>query len=244
MVLGLRIRTGTEATVLQTFALAWRRLRRSPGYTAVLTLALAIGANTAIFSIADSVLFRPLPYRDPDAVYVLRHMDKKTGQRYEMIPLQELQPINDYHRGLSELGMIRGGPRVVAVSANGAEEISTIAVTANYFDILGVRAARGRLFLASDDGRSGRPAVLSYACWQQRFGGDEKIIDRTVALGNMNLDVLGVMPAGFWFPPLPLRRNGGGDDSASATSRPEGRRNAPRRPLRTRRYAGASAGGD
>ena len=183
---------------------AWRRLRHAPGFTtaAILTLALAIGANTAIFSVADAVLFKPLPYADPDRVHVLMLADRATGARFTNTPHDYLHAIDDYHRGLSSVGLLVPFPGPVVATDEGSERIPAIAVSANYFEVLGARPARGRLFTSGDVTQAGRAAVLTYSSWKQRFGGDERIVGRPIALGTTQFDVVGVLPAGFVFPML------------------------------------------
>ncbi len=182
--------------------LALKRMRNAPGFTvaAVLTLALAIGANTAIFSIADAVLFRPLPYRDPDAIHILRWANRRTGARATLMEYRYLQPISLHHRGLSDIGMLEQATSPIVVGPAGAEAVPMMAVTANYFQLLGVQALRGRLFDTRDASAPGRAAVLSYSAWRQRFGGDEHIVGRSVALGGTTFDIVGVLPSAFIFP--------------------------------------------
>ena len=172
---------------------------------AVLTLTLAIGANAAIFSIADAVLFKPLPYTDPDNVYVLVTMDAKTGLRSRAVGAEYLRAIDDFRRGFGEVGL--RGPTTFTYQAAGdqTEHIETLAVTPAYLRVLGVRAARGRLFEDSDTAEPGRSAVLTYESWQRRFGGDEKLLGRAVKLGSESRVVIGVLPRGFILPTTSLR---------------------------------------
>jgi predicted permease len=183
---------------------AWRRLRHAPGFTAaaVFTLAVAIGANTALFSVADGVLFRPLPYADPDRIHIVQMRDPKTGQRFVQMPYAHLQTLSEHHQGLSDVGMLDQGPSVIADGPDGAERITVLNATANYFELLGARAARGRLLARADESSTGRPAVLTYALWQQRFGSDASIVGRTVTLGSTAFDVVGVLRDDFVFPSL------------------------------------------
>lgn len=193
--------------MLQDIALAVRRLRNAPGFaiTAIATLALAIGANTAIFSVADAVLFKQLPYADPGRVYVLASVDTKTGERSRGVPLVYLQAITEHHRGVGEVGL--RGPTTMTVHRGGAEAewMETFGVTPGYFRVLGVRAVRGRLFEDRDTADPGRAAVLTYETWQRRFAGDEAIVGRAVKLGEQMRDVIGVLPRGFIFPTTSLR---------------------------------------
>ena len=192
--------------MVKDFQLAFRRLTKAPTFTviAVVTLALAIGANTAIFSIADAVLFRPLPYPDPDNLYALMSLDPKTGQRLRSVPYEYVQAIDEHHRGLGEVGL--RGPTTMTVHRGGEETewMETLAVTPGYLRVLGVQPVRGRLFEAGDVGRAGTSAVITYEAWQRRFGGDETIIGQSVRLGTEMRVVIGVLPPGFMFPATAL----------------------------------------
>ena len=186
--------------------LAIRRLRNAPAFTlvAVVTLAFAIGANTAVFSVADAVLFKPLPFADPARVYVLAALDARTGERSRAVPFQYIQAIEGNRGGLGEVGL--RGPTTMTIHSGGeAEWMETFAVSPGYFRVLGVRAARGRLFEDRDAAEPGRAAVLTYESWQRRFGGDENIVGRAVQLGEQTRDVIGVLPRGFIFPTTSLR---------------------------------------
>jgi putative ABC transport system permease protein len=187
--------------------LAFRRLRQAPMFTsvAVLTLTLAIGANAAIFSIADAVLFKPLPYSDPEQVYVLATVDATTGSRSHAVRAEYLQALNEFRHGFGEVGLRGPTSFTYQAAADRTEHIETLAVTPAYLRVLGVRAARGRLFEESDIADPGRTAVLSYESWQRRFGGDEHLIGRAVTLGSEARVVIGVLPRGFILPTTSLR---------------------------------------
>lgn len=189
-------------TFYQDIRFAFRSLKRSPGFTAValLTLAVAVGANAAILSIADAVLFRPLPYADPERVFLLQMLNPATGQRFTLVPFDHVRAINERHRGLSEVGLQDNGPRLTMTNAAGTTEVSSLSVSANYFDILGVRAARGRLFVAGDAVENARAAVLSHVAWSQRFTRDPGIVGRTLQLGTSSFDVIGILPPDLVFP--------------------------------------------
>ncbi len=186
---------------------AVRQLRRSPVFavTAIVTLTLCVGANTAVFSIADAVLFRPLPYDDPDGVQVLVMREAQTGTLFTLTPLEYLRVIDERHEGIREVGLIGSGPAIMFTNESGTERIGTVGVTANYFELLGVRAARGRLFRSEDVGQAGRIAVLTHASWRQRFGGDESIVGSPVPIGTETFDIVGVLPPDFILTPN-LRR--------------------------------------
>ena len=194
--------------MLDDLRFAVRRLRHSPSFTvvALLTLTLAIGVNVSVLSIADAVLFRPLPYEDPDRVFVLRMIDRQTGQRYTRVDGELLQAINDHHSTVGHVALAGGGPRIVVDGLAGAELVTSAAVSATYFQLLGVRAERGRVFDESDTSVSGRPAMLSHGAWRTRFGGDPGMVGRPLAIGGITLDIVGVLPPDFVFPSSSVRR--------------------------------------
>ena len=138
--------------MIHDLRLTFQRLRKAPLFTsvAVLTLALAIGANTAIFTVADAVLFKPLPYSDPDNVYVLATVDAESRMRSRAVRLEYLRAINDFHRGVGEVGL--RGPTTFTYHPTPTRPKTWRRSPSrpSYFRVLGVRAARGRLFESSD----------------------------------------------------------------------------------------------
>ena len=188
--------------VIQDIRSAFRSLKRSPGFTAVamLTLAVAVGANGAILSIADAVLFRPLPFSEPDRLFLLQMFSPTTGRRIGVVPFDHVRAINERHRGLSEVGLQDNGPRILVTNDDGTTVVESLSVSVNYLEILGVRPARGRLFVADDAVENGRAALLSHAAWSQRFARDPGIVGRRVQLGTSSFDVVGILPWDFVFP--------------------------------------------
>jgi putative ABC transport system permease protein len=176
---------------------ALKRLRHSPGFVAiaVLTLAVVVGANTAILSVADAVLFRPLPFQEPDRVFLLQILNQPSGQRSTRFDNAFIDAINERHPGVGEVGLFGSGPRVVTDTPDGAEVVPTLAVSLNYLRILGVSPRRGRMFDANDT--PGRAALLTDAAWRARFGGDPSIVGRSISLGDKSFDVIGVLPPEF-----------------------------------------------
>ena len=180
-------------TPLQDLRYALRQLARSPGFTtvAVLTLALGIGANTAIFSVVYGVLLKPLPYDDP------RSLVSVWGAR----SLAEFVGVRDRNHTLQGVAAYLDR---VGVSLSGTGEPARLAgalASADLFRVLGVSAAVGRTFAAGED-QPGNNAVvlLSDGLWRARFGADPSIIGRTLDLDGIPRTVIGVMPRGFWFP--------------------------------------------
>ena len=190
-------------SLLQDLRHGVRLLGKTPGFsaTALVTLALGIGATTAIFSVVDAVLLKPLPFRDPDRLLAI--WERKLGQKQRRIfvasgnflewsresrTLEALAAIQETHVNLT------GGP-------NGhmePEELKAERATAGLFPLLGVRAVVGRTFLPEEDRPGGAPsALLSYGLWQRRFGADPSIAGKAVMLGGQSCNVTGVLPPGF-----------------------------------------------
>jgi putative ABC transport system permease protein len=168
---------------------ALRMLWRSPGFTAaaVLTLALGIGANAAIFSLADSTLLRPLKVANPSELHTL-----KFSSSYP-----------DYVAYTERIDLVNGvvatsGGRMNAVAGGRADLVDARLVSGNYFDVLGIQPAAGRLLLPSDDVANGPiGAVLGYGWWQTRFGGDPSVVGTTIRVNNAPVTILGVAAKGF-----------------------------------------------
>jgi predicted permease len=178
---------------------ALRSLARSPGFAAVaaLTLALGIGANTAIFSVVYSVLLRPLAYSEPEELVSIRA--GFAGSGLKDIPSSQPE-YQDYRREVTALEDI-AAVYPININFTGLGEpqrIQAAVVSDNYFRLLGVKPALGRDFTPEDDGgRIGYVAIISHELWRQRFGGDPGIIGQTVRLDDDPMTVIGVMPRGF-----------------------------------------------
>jgi putative ABC transport system permease protein len=183
---------------LQDLRFALRTLRKSPGFTAVavLTLALGIGANSAIFTVVYGVLFRPLPFPEPDRILELIEIDK--GQSGEMdLTARQLERLCEFGQLFERIaGWTDEGFNVSVGSA--AEHVRGTPVSASYFQVLGVHPAAGREFLPEEDrGEGQRVAILSHALWKRRFGGELSAIGRKALLNGEAYTVIGVMPADF-----------------------------------------------
>jgi putative ABC transport system permease protein len=184
----------------QDAAYAFRTLRRSPGFAivSIVTLALAIGANTAIFSVAQTVLLKPLPYAAPGSLvaFVETHPKNPTQRLGLSAP-----NLADYRAQQHTLTGIAALYTRIATwrSGNSDPQIATVtSVTSNMFEVLGVPAWRGRTF-AADDGSDANntKVVLSYQFWQTALGGDANIVGHTLTIYNRPYDVIGIMPRGF-----------------------------------------------
>ena len=180
-----------------------RMLLRSPGFTivAVLTLALGIGANTAIFTVVNAVLLKPLPYPNSDRlVFLTEHWAK--------FPILSVSYENyvDW-RDQSHSYELVGASRATNLTLTGAgepERLPSRMASATFFDLLGVRPVLGRTFLAEEDKAGGTPvAMISYGLWQRRFGSSPAILGTSITLDNQPYTVVGVLPADFSYqPPL------------------------------------------
>ena len=188
---------------MNDFRYALRTLLKSPAFTivVVLTLALGIGANTAIFSLTDQVLLRMLPVKAPERLVVLDGPGTFRGRTFNngTFSYPMYRDFRDQNTVFE--GVIARFPAPVTLLTNGqAERVNGELVSGNYFDVLGVRAIIGRT-LAADDDRTpgGHPvAVLSHSFWMRRFAGDPTVLNRTVSLNGLPMTIVGVTPPGFF----------------------------------------------
>jgi putative ABC transport system permease protein len=185
--------------LLQDIRYALRAMRRTPGFTAValLTLALGIGANAAIFSVINAVLLRPLPFPDPDRV--LRVYSTFQGERGVLSPRNFLD-VREQQKSFASLAAYYADGYTLS-GAGDPERLDGATVSADFFGVLGVKPLVGRTFRPDEDvpGKN-RVAVLGYDLWRRRFGGDRGIVGRAVTLEGVPYVVVGVMPAGFAYP--------------------------------------------
>ena len=180
---------------LQDLRYGARNLRRNPGFALmiIVTMALGIGANTAIFSVVNGVLLRPLPYYDGDKLVVLHH---GRGDALANDMGFSVKDITDYRHARSLTDVVEFHNMFFNLLGRAEpERISTGVVSANYFDVLGVKPLAGRTFVAADDA-PGAPAVLvlSYAYWQRSFGGDEHLVGRVFRMNDKPHTVIGILP--------------------------------------------------
>ncbi len=181
-----------------------RMLAKSPGFTAIviLTLALGIGANTAIFTVANALLLRPLPYANPQKLMMVYETNIVDHTQEEVFSYPYFSRLRDHQHSFSGISAYasddfdmsgRGEPR----------QISAGRVSWNFFDVLGVRPALGREFFASEGQRGdARVLMLSHRFWIGEFGGAPNVIGQTVILNSLSYTIVGVLPAGFTFQPL------------------------------------------
>jgi putative ABC transport system permease protein len=184
-------------SLAQNFRFALRRLRKNPGFTvvAVLTLALGIGANSAMFSIVNAVLLRPLPYRDPQRLMLL-------AERWPQFPRLSLSYLNykdwrDQSHSFEAIGAVRNNVMTMTGGTE-AERLPTQNVTANLFDLLGIKPELGRTFSDAEDKPGAPPvAVISHSLWERRFSSSPSVLSQTITLDNQNYSIIGVMPPRF-----------------------------------------------
>ena len=198
--------------VIRDIRFALRGLAKKPAFTviAVLTLALGIGANTAIFSVVNAVLLRPLAIKDPDRVMTFWHSAPSKG-------LQHMD-LNDamfaYYRGRTRTFESLAAFESGEFSLTGGGEPESVAgaiVTFDYFNVLGREPLHGRTFTAQEDTPGNNHVVLlSYGLWQRRFGGNPNIVGQTISVDNEPTTVVGIMPADFDFPDPAERANSSG----------------------------------
>jgi predicted permease len=192
-------------SVLQDLVYGLRALRRNPGFTAVavLTLGLAIGANTAIFSVVNAVLLKPLPYANPDrlvrlwSAFPARGVEEGTTSPHDLEDWREGNQVFESLTAYPSLSL--GG--LVWTGGDVPEQLETTYVTEDFFETMGTPATLGRTFVRDDHtpGRN-RVVVLSHRNWQGRFGGRQDIVGKTLTLSGNPFVVIGVMPPSFEFP--------------------------------------------
>lgn len=176
-----------------------RMLLKSPASTlvALLTLTVGIGANSAIFSIVDGVLLRPLPYRDSDRQVVIWETKLSRGTKQELVSPAQFHAWSNENRVFDQMAAIRTEPRVLT-GGELPERIDTVLISPGAFEMLGAKPALGRTFSPEED-QPGKnlAAILSYGLWQRRFAGEQTVLGRAITLGGVSYTVVGVMSADF-----------------------------------------------
>lgn len=179
-----------------------RMLAKNPGFTAaaIVTLALGIGGNTAIFTVTNALLLRSFPYKDPARLVMLNKQQRGSADEGASLTLNRYELIRDRNHSFSGIAVWaidsfnltgRGEP----------EQVPVARVSPNFFDLLGVAPQLGRTFNAQDGQVAGPPVVMiSDALWRTHFGGDRSIVGQTVTLDSQPYTVIGVLPAGIQFP--------------------------------------------
>jgi putative ABC transport system permease protein len=196
-------RTGRLAeNVLRDVRFMSRDLRRSPGFTlsVVLILALGIGANTAVFSLVNSVLLKPLPYPGADRLVVLRTAFHTSGETQTLVAIANFRDWRDRSSSFEAMASYRPGESSVTTGAT-AEYGRTASVDAQFFHVFGVQPIIGRTFRADDVHFNAPPiVVISHSYWKNRLGGDPRVLERAIRVANVARSIVGVLPPGFRFP--------------------------------------------
>src|SRR5215475_715714 len=187
-------------TFWQDLRYGLRMLAKKPGFTlvAVVTLALGIGANSAIFSVVNALLLRPLPLEDPDRLIKIWETFQPGGQSGASVPnLKDWREQNTVFNGIAAY-------QFSSINLSGRENperLQGTAVSPNFFDVVGVRPRLGRAFqIGEDEAGRNRVALLSHRLWQRNFGGDAEVLGKEITLNGENYTVIGVMPPEFRFP--------------------------------------------
>lgn len=191
-------------TLLQDIKFALRMLRRSPGFTtvAVLTLALGIGANAAIFTVADALLLRPLPYANPQRLMMVYETSITNRSEESVFSYPYFAQLRDQQHSFSGISAFAGDD--FDMTGRGEpRQISAGRVSWNFFEVLGVRPPLGRHFFASEGQRgSNHVLMLSHQFWISEFGGARNVIGQSLMLDSLSYTIVGVLPANFVFTPL------------------------------------------
>ncbi|MDP9187526.1 MAG: ABC transporter permease, partial [Verrucomicrobiota bacterium] len=191
---------------MQNLRYALRVLAKQPLFTAivVLTFALGIGANTAVFSVLNAVLLRPLPFHQPQNLIALGEYDLREkadpGTEIESISYLDYVDFRDQSQVFDRVAVYTNQSVSTLTDGNEATHVQGESVSADLFQLLGVQPMLGRTFLPKEDEPGNHVVILSHQLWERRFGGDRGIIGRTVTLDGKQFQVVGVMPPRFTFP--------------------------------------------
>ncbi len=204
IILGTNRRTNMIAGLWQDLRYGARMLLKQPGFTsiAVLTLALGIGANTAIFSIVYAVIFRPLPYQEPDQLVRLKAtLPRKNAFNLTVSypTFRDWQEQSTVFAHVSAYAAIAGGLNLTG--GDRPERLVSLNVSSGIFPLLGINPALGRAFVDEEEQQGAKVVVMSHELWRQKFQGDPNLIGKTITLDGQARTVIGIMPPGFQFPP-------------------------------------------
>jgi hypothetical protein len=193
--------------MLNDIQYGFRQLLKHPGFTliAVLTLSLGIGANTAIFSVVNALLLKPLPFPEAQQLVAFGMTNTRQSGQTDLGSLSypDFFDFREQNRTLQSLAVYRD--RSFAITSDeGATSLRGVKTSAEFFDVLGVRPILGRSFTRDDEiaggGAGGFKVVLSYDFWQKHFGGEKNVLGRNIELDRRQYTVIGVLPAKFQFP--------------------------------------------
>lgn len=198
--------------LLQDLRFGLRMLRKSPGFTAIamVTLALGIGANTAIFSAVNGILLRQMPYAEPSRLVSLGAFKRFPGGVMGVVDFSTdvWKKVREETPAIGQMAFFRRGE--FTITGDAAPELLTAAmVSSDFFPTMGAQPLAGRPILQGDTQPGAKPvAVVSYALWHESWGGDKSVLGRTITLNNKSYSVVGVMPPDFTYP-ISTVQNGG-----------------------------------
>src|SRR5215470_12234480 len=191
---------------MQNLRYILRVLAKQPLFTAIVifTFALGIGANTAVFSVVDAVLLRPLPFHEPQNLVALGEFDPREkadpGTGIQSISYLDYVDFRDQSQVFDRVAVYTNQAVSTLTDGNEATHVQGESVSANLFQLLGVQPTLGRTFLPNEDELGNRVVILSHGLWQRQFGGDQGIIGKNVTLDGKQFQVIGVMPPRFSYP--------------------------------------------
>jgi predicted permease len=201
--------------LLQDIRYGLRGLAKSPGFTAVALLSLAIGisANTAIFSIVNTLLLRPLPYKGANRLVILWNRSPGLGITEDWFSTAQYFDIKTEHHGFEDVAIAIGGNENLTGDGK-PERVGTIHVSSNLLPMLGVEPARGRLFVSSEDAKgSAGTAILGYGMWVRRYGSDPHVLGKSLTINGAAYQVIGILPRSFSLPREVLPTLGGAEQA-------------------------------
>jgi predicted permease len=195
-------------TLIQDFRYGMRQLRRSPGFalTVVLTAALGIAATTVVFSLVNAVLLRPLPFPEPERLISLDTLGRMGETSNAAMARMATSYPNFFDwrtesKSFSSMASYTTGGLVLGADSNSqARRVAGVQVSSDFFETVGVLPELGRGFRRTEELPGSRSVVLSHDTWQTAFGGDSKVLGKTIVLSDESYTVVGVMPKGFYFP--------------------------------------------
>ncbi len=188
-------------TLLQDFRFGARTLRRSPGFTlvAVAALALGIGGSSAIFSVVNAVLLRPLPFFEPDRIMRVWATAPERGLEFTSVSFQRFTSLAEQNQVFDEISAFTAD-NLNLTGVNEPLQLNTARISAGFFDVLKVKPAIGRGFLPDEDRPGGAAVVIvSHGLWQRQFSSDPAIVGKTITLDNASYNVVGITPSDFSF---------------------------------------------
>ncbi len=187
-------------TMLQDVRFAFRTLRKNPAFaiTSVVTLALAIGANTAMFSILNAALFRPLPYKSPEQLAMLWSERPSQNLREGRSAYWNVEQWRRQSRSFADMAIFDPASMTLTMGDE-AERIGVARISPNFFQLLGIRPVLGRMFSAQEAKQQQHLVLISHRFWQLRLGGSQDAIGSTISLDGLSLQIVGVLPADFKF---------------------------------------------